>query len=175
MNFFVKTFDVLPSTNDYLKQHLNLKNHTVIRARFQTAGRGQFDRVWISDKNANILCSFLFKDLPSFQQLKKIESLLIQTLIQCIGDEWGVVVRHKMPNDLYVGTKKLAGFLVETISEKDQFNYGIIGIGLNVNQTTFPPGIAATSLALEIKKTIPIDRFFKRMLHEIRRALTSLK
>ena len=48
MDYTVKSFKQLNSTNSYAKEHLaQLEDKTVIVAETQTAGRGRFERKWI--------------------------------------------------------------------------------------------------------------------------------
>jgi len=60
------------------------------------------------------------------------------------GNSW--LRQLKWPNDLYLNHKKCAGILVEKVKDKL-----LIGIGLNLSTTDFPPEIEskATSLAHE--------------------------
>lgn len=78
----------------------------------------------------------------------------------------GVVVHHALlsacgiacdlrwPNDLLIGRKKVCGILTEISSELDQLRFAVIGIGVNVNQNSFPEQIAgiATSIRIETGK-----------------------
>ncbi len=63
----------------------------------------------------------------------------------------GVECDLRWPNDILLGTKKLGGILTELSAEGDAVRHLVIGIGLNVNQSAFPPEIAeeATSLRIE--------------------------
>jgi len=63
----------------------------------------------------------------------------------------GLAVDVKWPNDLLVGRKKICGVLSELQAELDQVRSMVVGLGLNVNQITFPDEIReiATSLRLE--------------------------
>ncbi|MCW3127935.1 MAG: biotin/acetyl-CoA-carboxylase ligase, partial [Bacteroidetes bacterium] len=58
-------------------------------------------------------------------------------------------IRIKWPNDIYHKKKKIAGILIENTISGSQLSSSVIGIGLNVNQTEFDPGIPnPTSLKL---------------------------
>jgi biotin-[acetyl-CoA-carboxylase] ligase BirA-like protein len=168
------TFASIDSTNTYLKNHLSLPHLTLVRARFQTAGRGQFDRTWVADPNLNFLFSILWKKTIQFDTLKKIELALIDSVISFLKDDFGIEARHKLPNDIYIGSKKIAGFLIETVVKHDHVHSFIIGLGLNFNQLTFPNGIQATSVAIETQKTHHVDRNFERLLKKIKTFLPSI-
>lgn len=160
----ILTFDSLDSTNNYLKLHADsLPHFTIVRARFQHAGRGQFMRQWQSNPNENILVSFLLKDFKRLPNVKTIESTLIQ-LCQSFFKAYGIQVDHKLPNDLIVDNKKIAGMLIETKQEGNSLQHVILGVGLNINQTSFVNLPSATSLAILTKQTYPIDALFQHFI-----------
>jgi BirA family transcriptional regulator, biotin operon repressor / biotin---[acetyl-CoA-carboxylase] ligase len=156
----ILTFDTIDSTNNYLKLHANsLLHFTIVRARFQKAGRGQLMRQWQSHPNENLLVSFLIKDFRRYSTVKAIEAAFIQ-FCQSFFKHYGIVVEHKLPNDLMVNGKKIAGMLIETKQLENTLQYVILGVGLNINQTSFDHLPSATSLAILTKKTYPIDILF---------------
>ncbi len=57
----------------------------------------------------------------------------------------------KWPNDILVNGRKLCGVLCEMQSEPDCTHFVAVGVGINVNQSEFPPDLQqrATSLFLE--------------------------
>ncbi|MDX9691373.1 MAG: biotin--[acetyl-CoA-carboxylase] ligase [Acholeplasmataceae bacterium] len=155
-------FDEIESTSDFLKEnHSYFPHMTIIRANHQTGGRGQFDRIWESRPNENILFSVLLKDLK-FDQMYKIKGWIVTSLMNFFHDH-GVLPTFKEPNDLYINDHKICGILIETQSEYDVFNYAIIGIGLNINQTVFNYP-KATSLKKESGRTYDADIIFEEIL-----------
>lgn len=134
-------FESVDSTNSYaLKHALNLRDKTVICAGVQTQGRGQFDRIWQSDKQANVLMSYFLK-LPKDGMFNpKVIAAIQKTLLH-----FGVNSVFKEPNDIYYHNQKLCGTLIETVYENNVIQYAVIGIGLNVNQTDFS-SLNATSM-----------------------------
>lgn len=156
--------DEVNSTNDYLKDNYHqYDNLTVIKTKFQTKGRGQFERSWESLKDENLLFSMLLKglDVNKINILKQIvlESLLI--LLETLNVK-GI---FKEPNDVYVEDKKILGILIETkLSENnEQYKYVIIGIGLNVNQEEFNEK-NATSLKKLKNKIFEINDIFSSFI-----------
>jgi len=160
----VLTFDALPSTNDYLKQHYQSLNHlTIVRARYQTAGRGQFSRQWESNPNENFLVSFLFKDIQHQDTIKTLE----RTMIQCCQkflSSLGITATWKLPNDLLVNGQKICGMLIETKQQETTFDYVIIGIGMNILQSHFLNLSDATSLTMLTPLDQDIDSLFSKFL-----------
>jgi biotin-[acetyl-CoA-carboxylase] ligase BirA-like protein len=156
----ILTFDTLDSTNNYLKLHADALPHfTIVRASFQDAGRGQLMRQWQSNPNENILVSFLIKSFHQYPNVKGIESAFIR-LCQSFFSHYGIHTDHKMPNDLMVDGKKIAGMLLETKQQANTLQYVILGVGLNINQTSFTNLPSATSMAILTNKTYPIDVLF---------------
>jgi len=76
----------------------------------------------------------------------------IQEMRQCPG----LRLMLKWPNDLYASGRKLAGILVESCSGENAF--ATAGIGLNVNQPSFPAPLDGTATSLRIETGASLDR-----------------
>ncbi len=136
----------------------------MISADFQTQGRGQYGRTWMSESTKNLLSSIILypKFLPVNEQfsLSKAISLAVQNTLKSflsIKD-----VKIKWPNDIYCGQNKIGGILIQNTISGNRFSASVIGLGINVNQTSFPEGVKATSMAIELGV-----EFDKRELLEI--------
>lgn len=153
-------FESIDSTNTYLKEHYaETEDQTFVRSEEQTAGRGRHTRVWESRKGENLLFSLLLKDrrvFPYFKELSLISALSVAQLLQKYGLE---SVGIKWPNDVYVRDAKICGILLESVSQ-ETMECLIIGIGLNVNQKTFPNTFLheATSMKNELGKEISLEK-----------------
>lgn len=151
MSTTILEFETLDSTSDYLKENQQFLNHlTFVRADYQLKGRGQFDRTWESEKGLNLLTSLLLK--PTLQSdIHDIKNKILHALIDTLK-VYQIHARYKAPNDLYVGSKKICGILIETQLKGDAIQYVICGIGLNVNQTQFetPNAISMRLLKNEV-------------------------
>jgi BirA family biotin operon repressor/biotin-[acetyl-CoA-carboxylase] ligase len=125
---------------------------TVVITDNQTAGRGQRGNMWISDPGKNFTLSVILK--PSFLLIRDqffltvFASLSIRDYLQ---EKGCTSIRIKWPNDIYVGSKKICGILIENIISGDRFSNVVIGIGLNVNQDEFSMD-TATSLRQELEQ-----------------------
>lgn len=151
MHYTLLEFDVIDSTNDFLKEHHPYFPHfTCVRAGYQQKGRGQFDRLWESKAHENLLFSLLLKKIQS-QDLDVLKSWVITQLCLFFND-YNIKPTFKEPNDLYVGDHKLCGILIETITSDTLFDVVIIGIGINVNQVVFetPHAISFARLTNQI-------------------------
>lgn len=167
MNFDIKTFEVLDSTSDYVKQHFRtLNDFSIVRAHFQTRGRGQFQRRWESHEGKNLLFSLLIKSELDTQLIKSYEQATLDALVMMLSG-YGISARIKLPNDIYVDDKKIAGMLIETRQIDGKYDYLVIGLGLNVNQTSFTQGLMATSMALLTKIDFDLEKVFLDLVEEI--------
>ena len=110
----------------------------VVRADFQTAGRGCGTNTWESERGKNLLFSMLIfpEEIPANQQfhITEIASVAMCETLRAYTDE---PVTIKWPNDIYVGDRKICGMLIENTLQGNVLKDSIIGIGLNVNQREF--------------------------------------
>ncbi len=151
-------FDTLPSTNAYAQALLaeeGVEEGTVVSARYQTRGAGQAGASWESEAGQNLLLSVIL--YPTFLEASA-HFLLNQAVALAVSDLLTAHSAHtvaiKWPNDVYICQGKVAGILLQTSLRGSYFQHGIAGIGINVNQTTFPAHLPnPTSLALCEGKT----------------------
>lgn len=140
----IEKHDILPSTNEYATQLLaqeDVIEGTVIVAKYQTAGKGQGLHTWDSDDGKNLLFSIiLYPDrvLP--------EDQIFITMAVSLGvcdflNDFFKGSQIKAPNDIYYNNHKIAGILIENTIVEGIINSCVVGIGLNVNQTTFPSNL----------------------------------
>lgn len=128
------------STNNYANRLIDegkAVNGSFVLTQYQNNGRGQRGNTWESAPGENLLASFVF--FPAFLSpakqfyISKITSLALVDLLR--ENIYNVTV--KWPNDIYVGTSKIAGILIETSILGNQFHSAVAGIGLNLNQEKF--------------------------------------
>ena len=58
-----------------------------------------------------------------------------------IKDSGLPAVSIKWPNDVYSGDRKAAGILIENIYRGATWDWAVVGVGVNINQESFPPDI----------------------------------
>jgi BirA family biotin operon repressor/biotin-[acetyl-CoA-carboxylase] ligase len=139
-------FEELPSTNAYAQELLATSKPiqgTVITAARQPAGKGQHGSSWESEADKNLTCSFILHPgfLPAAQHfaLNKAVSLAVRdTVAHFCKDQ---VVKIKWPNDIYIGDAKTCGILIQNTLQGSTLSTSIVGIGLNINQISFPDWI----------------------------------
>lgn len=141
-----KYFNNTTSTNTALSNYVNnnYANTNILLYTFrQTAGRGQVNNKWFSDERKNLSLSFY---LPIFNLLAK-NQFYINCFISLTLCNWlekylpNEKVSIKWPNDIYVNNKKIAGILIQNNILGQNINYSIIGMGININQKTFPSSL----------------------------------
>ncbi|MDZ7737640.1 MAG: biotin--[acetyl-CoA-carboxylase] ligase [Bacteroidales bacterium] len=134
----------LSSTNALAAQMLSSnrpEEGTLIYAYEQSEGKGQKGNSWISEPGKNLTVSIiLYPDfLEAGQQfmISKAVSLAIAELL----DDYSASISIKWPNDIYHKDDKIAGILIENALEGNKIVNTIIGTGININQTIFPPAL----------------------------------
>lgn len=133
-------FDTLDSTNDEARRRMNdIDNLSVLSAENQTAGRGQRGNSWKSNAGENLMFSVVLKfreqSLQAYDQFA-VSEIAALSVVDFLS-EYGIVTQIKWPNDIYAGTRKICGILVENAVRGEWLASSIVGIGLNVNQRNF--------------------------------------
>lgn len=148
MNFIGQPFIELASvesSNNYATTQVQaaLAEHgTAWFAHNQTKGKGQRGKTWLTEPGANIILTTIIE--PAGASIKEQFILSAAMANACFsffalyaGDETSI----KWPNDIYWRDRKAGGILIENIIQGNHWKYVIVGIGMNINQTTFPEGL----------------------------------
>ncbi|MDP1794910.1 MAG: biotin--[acetyl-CoA-carboxylase] ligase [Acidimicrobiales bacterium] len=134
----IQRFPIIDSTNTWvLEQARNgAAEGLVAVADEQTAGRGRLGRTWIAPPRSSLLMSVLLRPtgLP-MDRLHLATAAVAMAGADALSAVAGVNPDLKWPNDLLVGTRKLAGVLTEV--EGDAV---VVGIGINC---TWPDDLPA--------------------------------
>ncbi|MBT3354202.1 MAG: biotin--[acetyl-CoA-carboxylase] ligase [Candidatus Scalindua sp.] len=160
----------LNSTNAFLKQHCaSLPDYSVIWADEQTEGRGRFARIWDSQPGLDLTFSILLP-LTSLEQQRRqnITQIAALSIAQAL-EGYGLKPSVKWPNDVLIQGKKISGILCE-ITEIDERVCGVLGIGINVNNTEkflASLDIPATSLRCELRHKVVRKDLLKKLLEII--------
>ena len=123
---------------------------SVFFADEQTAGRGRGDHAWHSAAGEGLYVSVLLRpDLsPAYLPLVPLAAGLAAA--QAIRDLTGLDIDLRWPNDLLLGARKTGGILVEAQSESNSVAFVVVGIGINVHQREFDPGLATPATSLDL-------------------------
>jgi len=122
---------------------------SVYLAEEQTAGRGRGAHPWQSPRSTGIYCSIIVRPaLPPSEVLvlSLAAGLAVRAAIEQVDSR--VSSDLKWPNDVLIGGKKVCGILTEMNAEATRVRYIVVGVGINVNQASFPKELSATSLRL---------------------------
>jgi BirA family transcriptional regulator, biotin operon repressor / biotin---[acetyl-CoA-carboxylase] ligase len=124
---------------------------SVFVAEQQTAGRGRGGHQWHSARSVGIYCSALLRPkMPPSEVLilSLAAGLAVRAAVQEIDDR--IVPDLKWPNDLLIAGKKFCGILTEMNAEVTRVRYVVVGIGINVNQASFPADLQSSATSLRL-------------------------
>ncbi|MER2263156.1 MAG: biotin--[acetyl-CoA-carboxylase] ligase [Psychrobacillus sp.] len=124
---------------------------TLVVSEEQTAGRGRLDRSWESSAGKGIWMSMILRPNISPQFAAQFTLVAAVAIARAIEDTTTCVPSIKWPNDLLINGKKVTGILTELQSDMDRVQAIIIGIGINVNQTSESFEGALESIATSLK------------------------
>ncbi len=131
------------------------KHGTLFVAEAQSEGRGRRGRSWSSPRGESIYMTLLMRPEIPPESASMLTLVMGLSVAQGLADVCDVKPQIKWPNDILLGGRKVCGILTEMSMEMNDIHYVVIGVGINVNQTSFPPELrdSATSLALETGHT----------------------
>lgn len=176
MNFRRFHYRTVTSTNDFAKELLYEHNFVVVTADYQTQGRGRNKNRWEGEFGSNVYFSFAmkyenFKSMEEVAYLQGLGALATKYALKDIAPNLVLVLKY--PNDVYVKCsdgffRKISGVLVEHQFLGDLCSSSVLGIGINVNQTSFPEEIKqkATSLKLLNIDSTP-DKIVDELIKQI--------
>lgn len=173
-------FDSIESTNNYAMGQAHsgsARDGEAWMALEQTKGKGRRNKNWQSEKGLNIMLSISINTefLPLFRQFE----LSICTALGCVdflSKYAGNEVKIKWPNDIYYHDKKAGGILIENVIKGKLWQWSIIGIGININQTVFDKDMGnPTSLKRITGKEYDIITLAKKLRLAIIKRVHSLK
>jgi BirA family biotin operon repressor/biotin-[acetyl-CoA-carboxylase] ligase len=159
-------FDETSSTNDVALElaSAGARDGTAVVALAQTAGRGRRGRSWTSPSGAGVYFSVIVRPPSGGSAIdpaatSRITLLAAVAAAEAVERVSGVVPQIKWPNDLVVDRgrdaegawlrRKLAGILTEASVSGGRIQHIVVGIGINLRPTNYPPDVAATSLESE--------------------------
>lgn len=150
------------STNDEAARlaRAGAQHGTVVIAEQQSAGRGRDGRPWASPRGRGLYLSCVLRPPLPLADVPPMTLAIGVGLCDAVRAA-GVPGALKWPNDMLVGTRKLAGVLVEAQSQGSRLEAVIVGIGVNLSEAQLgevPPDIAARAISLEEAAGAPIDR-----------------
>ena len=150
------------STNDAILQvaTANSNQGLVLFAEHQTAGRGQRGNRWESAAGKGLWFSVLLRPKIQINDSGQLTIWAIETISDVIRTEFSIEPAIKLPNDVRLSGRKVAGVLVEMRAQEKAPHLAVVGIGINVNQSLqdFPPELQSGAISLAMALHRPVDR-----------------
>ena len=150
MNFTILRFDEIGSTNtEALNQaKLGASEGLCVVARRQTAGRGRHGRVWISEKDAGLFFSVVLRPKIETRFLPLVTLMTAVVVCDVLQELYRLKPDIKWANDVHVNNRKICGILAEA-AETNKNLAVVIGIGINLKSSNFPPELKQTATSIE--------------------------
>jgi BirA family biotin operon repressor/biotin-[acetyl-CoA-carboxylase] ligase len=146
--------DQTGSTNDAILQIAtpDSKEGLVLFAEHQTAGRGQRGNRWESAVGKGLWFSILLRPRIEINRSPLLTAWAAETISEAIENELSLKTAIKLPNDVQIDGRKVAGVLVEMRAREKAPHSAIVGIGINVNQALadFPKELQSRAISLTI-------------------------
>ena len=164
MKIKIKNYKKVKSTNDIAMKLIkrNILEPTLITTEKQTNGRGRIGKKWISLKGNLFITLFFEFDQKkiNFKQFAVLNALLLKKVISKIISK---KIKIKWPNDLLFNKLKFCGILQEVI-KFNNFDYLIVGIGLNTNTVPQNKSFKSTCLKNILNKKIDNQKILKKIV-----------
>jgi BirA family biotin operon repressor/biotin-[acetyl-CoA-carboxylase] ligase len=137
---------------------------TVVIAEEQTSGLGRRGRSWISEPEVGIYCSVLLHLALAPSELPIASLLAGLATAEAIEKETHLACDLRWPNDILIRERKVAGILPQLVKD-----CVIAGIGINLNNTSFPAGLRtpATSLLLSSGRPHSREKLLVKLLESL--------
>lgn len=165
-------FNELGSTFSKAERLINsntVQGNFLCLAGEQSSGKGRGKNSWLSPAGGLWLTAALYgfnfqSNITIFTGICIHKTL--SELFPSISDN----LKIKWPNDIYLNDKKLCGILSSNLSNR---KYHLIGIGLNTNVEKFDETLApnATSLQIELNKSVDNEKILTRIFDNFASAL----
>jgi len=132
----------------------------VLFAEHQTSGRGQRGNRWESAVGKGLWFSILLRPKIQINDSGRLTIWAIEAIADVIRIEFALEPTIKLPNDVQLYGRKVAGVLVEMRAREKAPHLAIVGVGINVNQSLedFPPELRNRAISLAIALQRPVDR-----------------
>lgn len=165
MEFSLRWVKEVGSTNEVLLR-ADLEEYpfgSALLAERQSDGRGRHQRSWMSGVGGMYL-SVLFRP----NRIAGLSLAGAYAVTRLCREEFGLEAFIRWPNDVYVEKRKLAGILPQVKFSGSNLERAVLGIGLNVNQTTtsFPVELQAkaTTLSALIGRQLDVRKVAQSLL-----------
>ena len=127
----------------------------LVTAEEQTAGRGRLGRRWLAPTGTSLLCSLQLRPPVSPERLPELTGVAARACADAIAALTGLEPELKFPNDVLLGSRKVAGVLAEAREERV-----VLGMGINVNvpADALPADVGRPATSLLVETGSELDR-----------------
>jgi len=171
----IKSFKTLPSTNQKAKElaKKGVKPWTVIVAKEQSAGYGKEKVFWFSPQGGLYFSIILPKS--QIEDLQTLTVLAAFIVAKTLKEKFSLEPLIKLPNDVRLGEKKVAGILTENVIGRS-LKLSVMGVGLNTNIDKFPKDLEdrATSLKIELGKKVDNQKILEEIIKGLKEQLRTI-
>lgn len=158
----IEHFSQVASTNDIAIERgkTGAAEGTLIIADHQTAGRGRYGRSWSAPPGKCLLVSVVFRHRLLRDQIALPNLVGAIAIAKAIRATHGLDARIKMPNDVRIKKKKVAGVLTELAYDEGGQPFFVLGFGVNVNVALddFPPELRETATSVRMASVLSKDQ-----------------
>ena len=150
----IEHYSQVASTNDIAiaRGKAGAGEGTLIIAEHQTAGRGRYGRNWEAPSGKCLLVSVVFKHRLLRDQVTLPNLVGAIAITKAIRTTHELDARIKMPNDVRIAKKKVAGVLTELAYDEEHQPFFVLGFGVNVNNVLedFPSELRGTATSVRM-------------------------
>jgi BirA family transcriptional regulator, biotin operon repressor / biotin---[acetyl-CoA-carboxylase] ligase len=151
-------YDEVGSTNDIAMAaaEAGAPEGLVIAAHAQSTGRGRVGRSWSSPPGAGLYVSVVLR--PNGGALHLLTIAAGVAIAEGVRAASGLDGSVKWPNDVYVGSRKLAGILAEAGASHGAVDHVVVGFGINIRRAVYPADVEARATSIESELGRSVDR-----------------
>ena len=128
-------------------------SNTVVGSEEQTAGRGRYDRRWLSERESGLYFTVVLRPKIPADSTPVVTLALGLAAADGIQAATGIRCDLRWPNDLLIEGRKCCGILAQF-----EETAVLAGIGINVNHQSMPDELAAIATSLCIAAGKPFSR-----------------
>jgi len=143
----------IDSTNNEAKRQLaaGQSDTALIVAETQTAGRGRQGRSFYSPGRSGLYLTLTLHPAAALADALSITTRAAVATVRAIEALTDKKPLIKWVNDIYLGGKKICGILTEAVAdfESGAATSVVVGIGVNISTSDFPPELRETAGALQ--------------------------
>jgi BirA family transcriptional regulator, biotin operon repressor / biotin---[acetyl-CoA-carboxylase] ligase len=174
----LRHFASIESTNSFAMREADAgaESGSVYLADEQTAGRGRGDHEWHSAPGSGIYMSVLLRPAIAPADVLWLSLAAGLAVHSAIRNVTTLEPDLRWPNDLLFGARKFCGILTELNAEVIRVRHVVIGIGVNVHQSSFPGELrnTATSLKIESERDWPRQDLVIALLQSLHQETSAL-